>query len=312
MKKLIVIFLVLFFITGCSKTNEIIEEPTTNQEPTIIEEENEEVIEEDKITSYAVISTLEDEDNLYLRLVFMADNASSFFNKDENVINEIVGYANDTKFMDGDLFDTYAKDYQNKTVFYQDVIIENQDIDELSNKIKQLSFDLELDNENIIHNIETIYVNEKTLVYKEYETDFSYNVLDYEVKDNKRYYSLSNKLEFVKFSVPDNIDESVYVALTPSLKEDSEETYVCVYVPTSKKPNPINDQAVECYVVNKGINAAYTCCGSGIYFSYPTKDYDNGYRISSALAALDMVLVDEEDINIYHDISEKYPIITFE
>ena len=91
----------------------------------------------------------------------MADNASSFFNKDENVINEIVGYANDTKFMDGDLFDTYAKDYQNKTVFYQDVIIENQDIDELSNKIKQLSFDLELDNENIIHNIETIYVNEK-------------------------------------------------------------------------------------------------------------------------------------------------------
>ena len=49
-----------------------------NQEPTIIEEENEEVIEEGKITSYAVISTLEDEDNLYLRLVFMADNASSF------------------------------------------------------------------------------------------------------------------------------------------------------------------------------------------------------------------------------------------
>jgi hypothetical protein len=25
-----------------------------------------------------------------------------------------------------------------------------------------------------------------------------------------------------------------------------------------------------------------------------------------------MVLVDEKDINIYHDVSEKYPIITFE
>ena len=317
MKKLILIMFSVLLLVGCTKqtTNdpvESIEPDTETTETTQIPE-----VKQD-IESYAVISELEGEDNLYVRLVFMVDEPYEFVNLKNNTLESQVVSAQSIYF-ESKLKDTYATNYIGKVVTYNDLIIENQDIEELKNRIINSEYELELGSDKTeTIKIEKVYVAEEPMQKPNNTLDLSYTILEYEVKDNRRYYSLPFKLDFVKFSIPNDIDETVYVSTTPGINEDTDNTYFCIYVPFTSEvaidgPEgfyPTQDQAVECYSVDKGINAGSHYHSSSV--SLPTKDYDNGYRVSLTNGPLDNILINEHDLKIYNDLVNKYPLVIFQ
>jgi hypothetical protein len=127
-------------------------------------------------------------------------------------------------------------------------------------------------------------------------------VLDFTLSDDgQRQYQLNGDYSFVKFTIPNDIDPSVYVAETGNT--------FAVYIPNSE--NSSEDQPVKAYRVAKGASASGTCCDTGWYTSKPDMEYSNGYRVSDVIASLGDSLTADKDVAIMEDLDSRSPLVTF-
>ncbi|MEG0176480.1 M56 family metallopeptidase [Anaerorhabdus sp.] len=256
-----------------------------------------------KVESCTVV--IPSDDNKAFIGILMAYPHTSWanYNFDFRNFSDTLGYGDynnvfefDTEIYKNCNIDTIDKDSSSYQTY---VSLENTNIDELVNQLKKIEVSIY----NQLKQRETFLIS-NVIVDSEYENAAPFekwpgypNVqeLNYIVEDGKRVYTLQGEYDFAQILIPDEVNEHVVVG------QNGNNNTFGIYFKSFVEPGFFEE--IYPFVIDKGFNAAYSCCESNIYTGNLVASFDNGYRIvnSNGDLSYDLSYYSEEESEIHHE-----------